>query len=98
MRKLRLLTEQVRARYAGSFTADANSLTPARARELAGRVVADWVARSEPRLVEEVNGGQPKVAIGLDACLAAAGNGAVGTAAGKARTLVSGPRLAHPLE
>jgi len=76
---LRLLPDEARARYAGSFAADAHTLTPARARELADKVIADWCRRLEQRLADEVNGKPPGVAVGLQACLAAVNDGAIST-------------------
>ena len=78
---LRMLTDQVRAQYAGSFAADPHALTPERARQLADPVVADWVRRSERRLADELSSGQPGVAAGLETCLIAVNNGAVSTLA-----------------
>lgn len=73
---LRLLPDQVRARYAGSFAADPHTLTPTRARELADTVIMDWARRREDRLVQEADS-WPSAARGLPECLAAVNAGAV---------------------
>jgi Bacterial archaeo-eukaryotic release factor family 10 len=73
---LRELPATVRDSFAGSFTADPHTLTPARVRELAGPVIDAWVARRERELAEGVFGGL--AAVGLHASLAAVNEGAVG--------------------
>jgi len=73
---LRELPATVRDSFAGSFTADPHTLTPARVRELAGPVIDAWVARRERELTEAVFGGL--AAVGLHASLAAVNEGAVG--------------------
>lgn len=73
---LQQLPATVRDNFAGSFTADPHTLTPARVRELAGPVIDAWVARRERELAEGVFGGL--AAVGLHACLAAVNQGAVG--------------------
>ena len=65
----------MRDSFAGIFTADPHTLTPARVRELAGPVIDAWVARRERELTEGVFGGL--AAVGLHACLAAVNEGAV---------------------
>ncbi len=76
---LRALPPAARETYAGSFHADPHTLTEARVRELAGPVIGRWVARRERELADEVVAGPPGrlAAIGLPACLAAVGRGAV---------------------
>jgi peptide chain release factor subunit 1 len=76
---LRALPPAAREAFAGSFHADPHTLTGARVRELAGPVIGRWVARRERELAEEVLAGPPGqlAAIGLPACLAAIGRGAV---------------------
>jgi len=76
---LRALPAAAREQFAGSFHADPHSLTEARVRELAGPVIGRWVARRERELAEEVLAGAPGrlAAVGLPACLAAVGRGAV---------------------
>lgn len=54
---LRELPPTVRDSFAGSFTADPHTLTPARIRELAGPVIDGWVARRERELAGEILGG-----------------------------------------
>jgi hypothetical protein len=67
------LPHEVRDGYAGCFAADLHTLTPARARELAAPVLADWTELRERRLVQELTGAAAgaRAAIGLQACLAA---------------------------
>jgi len=76
---LRALPAAAREEFAGSFHADPHALTEARIRQLAGPVIGRWVARRERELAEEVLAGSPGrlAAVGLQACLAAAGQGAV---------------------
>jgi hypothetical protein len=76
---LRALPPAAREQFAGSFHADPHTLTEARIRELAGPVIGRWVVRRERELAEEVLAGPPGrlAAVGLPACLAAAGRGAV---------------------
>lgn len=66
------------AAVAGSFTADARTLTRARARELADPVIGRWVAEREHRLADEMLGAAPggRAVIGLAECLAAVNAGA----------------------
>jgi len=77
-RLLATLPAGLRAQFAGSFLADLHTLTAARVRDLAERVVADWLARRDQRLITEF-GEEPGelTAVGLDACLAAAGQHAI---------------------
>jgi hypothetical protein len=76
---LRALPAAAGEDFAGSFRADPHTLTEARIRELAGPVIGRWVARRERELAEEVLDGPPGrlAAVGLPACLAAIGRGAV---------------------
>jgi hypothetical protein len=76
---LRALPPAAREAFAGSFHADPHTLTEARVRELAAPVIGGWVARRERELAEEVVAGPPGrlAAVGLPACLAAVGRGAV---------------------
>lgn len=76
---VRAMPPRVRAAFAGSFAADLHWLTPVRAQELAGPVVDRWCARREEAITAAVFGVAPVEhrAIGLGACLAAAGAGAV---------------------
>jgi len=72
---LQALPPAVRKDFAGSFTADPHTLTPARIRQLAGPVIDGWVTRRERELSEQVLGGL--AAVGLHASLAAVNEGAV---------------------
>ena len=64
----------LRAQFAGSFIADLHTLTPAKARDLASRVIADWLVRRDQRRAAGIVGEPPGelTAIGVDACIAAA--------------------------
>lgn len=76
---LQALPATAREVFAGSFHADPHTLTEPGARELAAPVVAGWVARREREAAQEIlretTGGL--AAVGLPACLAAAGEHAV---------------------
>ena len=76
---LQALPPGVREDFAGSFTADPHTLTPARVRELASSVIEGWVARRERELAGEILGEAPGrlAEVGLPACLAAVNEGAV---------------------
>ena len=69
----------LRMDFAGSFTADPHTVTPARIRVLARPVIADWVTRRERELAAEILGQAPGrlAAVGLPASLAAVNDGAV---------------------
>ena len=69
------LRADLRDAVAGSFVADPATLTPAKVRELAGRVVADWLAERDEELAAQLRQEPPDglSAVGLTACLAAAG-------------------------
>jgi hypothetical protein len=71
----------IRERFAGSFAADARTLTAARARELAAPLVAHWAGQRAERLAEEVLALPPGdlAAAGLRACLTAVNARAVQT-------------------
>jgi Bacterial archaeo-eukaryotic release factor family 10 len=73
------LPPAAREAYAGSFTADPHTLTPARVRELAAPVIDDWLARRERDLTDGILGqAQGRLAaVGLPASLAAVNQGAV---------------------
>ena len=62
----------LRAQFAGSFIADLHTLTPAKARNLASRVIADWLASRDQRRAARIVGEPPGelTAIGVDACIA----------------------------
>lgn len=76
---LRILPTHARAAFAGSFTADPHTLTPARARALADPVIARWGARREQELASGVLDAAARGhgAVGLAACLTAVSDGAV---------------------
>lgn len=73
------LPPAVRESFAGSFSADPRTLTPASVRDLAQPVIGQYVLRREQRLAERILDDTPPrlAAVGLPACLAAAGEGAV---------------------
>jgi hypothetical protein len=75
---LRTLPMAARETFAGSFSADPQALTPARARALADRVIAGWAVRSEQEAVAAALDAVPgaKAALGPQACLAAVNVGA----------------------
>ncbi len=75
---LQILPPAMREDFAGSFTGDPLSLTPARVRELAAPVIERWTARRERQLTAELADAAPGqlAAIGLPACLAAVNAGA----------------------
>jgi hypothetical protein len=83
---------RLREQFAGSFVADPHTLTPARARDLASRVIADWMTRRDRRMAAWILQEPPGklTAIGLDACLAAAGQHAIDTLLIPADGLVPG--------
>jgi hypothetical protein len=83
---------RLRAQFAGSFLADPHTLTPAKARDLASRVIADWMSRRDQRLAAEILQEPPGklTAVGLDACIAAAGQHAIDTLLLPADGLVPG--------
>jgi hypothetical protein len=66
------------AALAGSFTADARTLTRARARELADPVIGRWVVAQEHKLAAEIQGAacDGRAVIGLAECLGAVNAGA----------------------
>ena len=70
---LAILSPALRERFAGSFAADARTLTAARARELAAPMVTRWAAQRAERLAGQVLAMPPGDlgASGLQACLAA---------------------------
>jgi peptide chain release factor subunit 1 len=75
---LQALSPAVRKDFAGSFTADLHTLTPARVRELAAPVIEGWVARRERDLADEILHTSPGLAaVGLSACLSAVNERAV---------------------
>jgi len=73
------LPPAVRQAFAGSFTADPHTLTPARVRELAAPVIARWADQGAWRVAAGILQTPPggPAAIGLPACLAAVNGRAV---------------------
>ncbi len=76
---LAVLPADVRERIAGSFAVDPHTMTPARVRELSGRVIEHWVSQREQRLVTQILQEPPDglTATGLVRCLAAVNEHAV---------------------
>jgi hypothetical protein len=74
-----MLPAPVRDRVAGRFSLDLQTATPARVRELAGPVIADWEQASEAQLVNDVLGEPPGTSVVTDlaGCLAAVRSRAV---------------------
>jgi peptide subunit release factor 1 (eRF1) len=70
---LALLPRVLLTDYAGSFAVDPQTLTLAKARELATQVLAHWAESRERQLVQAITAPQPDTpaAIGVDECLAA---------------------------
>ncbi|HUZ23526.1 MAG TPA: hypothetical protein VMV07_07160 [Streptosporangiaceae bacterium] len=66
-------------RFAGSFTVDPHTMTPARVRELSGAVIRDWADRQEQRLTAQLQQEPPDglTETGLLGCLAAVNQHAV---------------------
>ncbi len=89
---LAVLPTGLRNHFAGRFAADPHTLTPARARDLAGRVIADWVTARSQELAAQILQRPPDglTATGLSACLAAAGQHAIELALVPAGGLVPG--------
>ena len=78
-RVLAALPEDLRGSFAGSFLIDPDTLTPAKVRDLAAGVVGKWAEASEDHLADEIRSQPPGglAAVGLDACVAAAGQHAI---------------------
>lgn len=76
---LSVLPAGLRDQFAGRFVADPHILTAARVRDLAGRVIADWVSARDQHLLTQVLQQPPDslTATGLAACLSAAGQHAI---------------------
>jgi hypothetical protein len=76
-----LLPGAVRERLAGSFVVDPDTMTPARIRELARPVIADWVGMHEQRVAMDMREGEgphdPLTVSGLNRCLDAVNSHAV---------------------
>jgi hypothetical protein len=73
------LSPALRDLFAGSFVADPHTLTPAKVRDLADRVLQDWLNQRDQQLVSQILQAPPDglTATGLSACLAAAGQHAI---------------------
>ncbi len=73
------LSPELRDSYAGCFGADPQTLTPARASELAAPVIANWTERRESQEAGKITAASSGVraAVGLTACLAAVNADAV---------------------
>ncbi len=73
----KMLPTGLRDKVAGTFVVDPHTMTPARVRDLARPVIANWVREREDRLVGELRAGQlpgaapPLTVTGLPGCLAA---------------------------
>ena len=76
---LAVLPAGLRDHFAGSFVADPHTLTPAKVRDLAGRVIDDWVSARDQHLLTQILQQPPGglTATGLAACLAAAAQHAI---------------------
>lgn len=77
---------------AGSFVADLHTLTPAKARDLADPVIADWTERRDQHLAAGILREPPGelTVVGLDACIAVADRHAIDTLLIPADGLVPG--------
>lgn len=71
---LAVLPAALRDQFAGRFVADSHTLTPARVRDLAGRVIEDWLSARDQHLLTQILQQPPDglTATGLHACLTAA--------------------------
>ncbi|MGO9189795.1 MAG: hypothetical protein ACLP8X_15195 [Streptosporangiaceae bacterium] len=76
---LAILPAGLRDHFAGSFVADPHTLTPAKVRDLADRVIQDWGNLQDQRAAAEFLREPPdgRAVTGLSACLAAAGQHAI---------------------
>ncbi|HTQ89798.1 MAG TPA: hypothetical protein VMK84_09930, partial [Streptosporangiaceae bacterium] len=76
---LGVLPARLRDQFAGCFIADPHTLTPAKVRALADRVIRDWRDLQDHRLAAEFVRQPPdgRTATGLSACLAAASQHAI---------------------
>jgi len=74
-----VLPTTLRARVAGSFVADLHTLTPAKVRDHAGRVIEHWVSQRDQDLVAQVTQQPPNglTVSGLADCLTAASQHAI---------------------
>jgi hypothetical protein len=69
-----------RDRFAGSFVVDPHTMTPTRVRALAAPVIEDWMNRREQQLIDQISSEPPGrlAATGVNACLSAVNQRAVG--------------------
>jgi hypothetical protein len=76
---LGVLPARLRDQFAGCFVADPHTLTPAKVRARADRVIRDWRDLQDQRIAAEFVRQPPdgRTATGLSACLAAAGQHAI---------------------
>ena len=76
---LAALPVRLRDHVAGSFAVDPHTLTPAKVRGLAGRVIEGWLDRRDQRLLEDFRQEPPDglAVTGLTACLDAASQHAI---------------------
>jgi peptide subunit release factor 1 (eRF1) len=76
---LAVLPTGLRDQFAGRFVADPHTLTPARVRDLAAPVIADWLSAREEHLAAEILQQPPdgRTVTGLAACLTAASQHAI---------------------
>jgi peptide chain release factor subunit 1 len=74
---LGVLSHPLRRRFAGSFVADPHTATPARVRDLADAAIARWEDAEDRRLADGAKG-DPAAVTGLEACVHAANQHAVG--------------------
>ena len=76
---LGVLPAGLRDQFAGCFIADPHTLTPAKVRDLADRVIRDWRNLQDQRITAEFVRQPPdgRTVTGLSACLAAAGQRAI---------------------
>jgi hypothetical protein len=89
---LGVLPAGLRDQFAGCFMADPHTLTPAKARDLADRVIRDWRNLQDQRIIAEFLRQPPdgQTVTGLSACLAAAGQHAIQLLLVPAGSLVPG--------
>lgn len=76
---LAVLPAGLRDHFAGSFVADPHTLTPAKVRDLASRVIENWLNQRDQRLLTQFLQEPPDglTATGLSACLTAASQHAI---------------------
>jgi peptide chain release factor subunit 1 len=78
-RLLAAFPARLREQVAGSFVTDPHTLAPVKAREEASSIIAGWMARRDQRLAAAIlrEPSRGLTAVGLDACIAAAGQHAI---------------------